>query len=122
MSWLHRWLNPHCSHCMEIERERRVCLSCETLRTMLAEANYEKKQLLARVLNPSGPALKEEIDDLTKVPISSKNLPWPVMRARLEEQDRLKKLEMDRESVLKAEKLKELETLEKEVLGEVNHA
>lgn len=89
---------------------------------MLAEANYEKKQLLARVLNPSGPALKEEIDDLTKVPISSKNLPWPVMRARLEEQDRLKKLEMDRESVLKAEKLKELETLEKEVLGEVNHA
>lgn len=122
--WLHHLLNPHCSHCMELEREKSVCYSCETLRTQLTEANYEKKQLLMRVLNQGNvvnviPSIEED-EPLKQIP--AKHLPWPAMRARLEEQDRLKALELDKEKKIRAELDKENERLEKEVLGEVNHA
>lgn len=122
--WLHHLLNPHCSHCMELEREKSVCYSCETLRTQLTEANYEKKQLLMRVLNQGNvinavPSVEED-EPLKQIP--AKHLPWPAMRARLEEQDRLKALELDKEKKIRAELDKENERLEKEVLGEVNHA
>jgi len=110
---------------MELEREKSVCYSCETLRTQLTEANYEKKQLLMRVLNspfnqPAGIVKEEEDEPLKQIP--AKHLPWPAMRARLEEQDRLKALELDKEKKIRAELDKENERLEKEVLGEVNHA
>ena len=122
--WLHHLLNPHCSHCMELEREKSVCYSCETLRTQLTEANYEKKQLLMRVLNQGNvinavPPVEED-EPLKQIP--AKHLPWPAMRARLEEQDRLKSLELDKEKKIRAELDKENERLEKEVLGEVNNA
>jgi len=109
---------------MELEREKSVCYSCETLRTQLAEANYEKKQLLMRVLNQGNvinavPPVEED-EPLKQIP--AKHLPWPAMRARLEEQDRLKSLELDKEKKIRAELDKENERLEKEVLGEVNNA
>jgi len=109
---------------MELEREKSVCYSCETLRTQLTEANYEKKQLLMRVLNQGNvvnviPSIEED-EPLKQIP--AKHLPWPAMRARLEEQDRLKALELDKEKKIRAELDKENERLEKEVLGEVNHA
>ena len=126
--WLHHLLNPHCEHCLLIEQEKRICLSCETLRTQLAEANYEKKQLLNRLLSQplateqvTKQSLGFEVESESK-PLPSKRLPWPAQRARLEEEDRLKKLQLDNEAQLKARIEKENALLEKEVLGAENHA
>jgi hypothetical protein len=123
--WLHHLLNPHCLHCVELIRESKICQSCETLRSQLAESNYEKKQLLARVLNSSHVIQAEKTVEQEEEPlrhIPPKHLPWPAMRARLEEQDRLKALELDKEKAIRADIDKRNAELEKEVLGEVNHA
>jgi len=110
---------------MELEREKSICYSCETLRTQLAESNYEKKQLLARVLSQGNVANVLAPPESTEEPLKQippKHLPWPAMRARLEEQDRLKALELDKEKAIRADLDKRNAELEKEVLGEVNHA
>ena len=126
MKWFHKFFNPHCEHCMELERERRVCLSCETLRTQLAESNYGKKQLLQRVLQPSGPVSNVVIEpvesDLRPVQLANRHLPWASQRARLEEASRLKKLELDKEESIRKDLEKKNKELEKEVLGAENHA
>lgn len=124
LKFLHRFFNPHCQHCLDIEREQRVCLSCETLRTQLAECNYEKKQLLNRILNPNVPIVQAvgPEPELHSVPLTGKNLNWPARRANLEEGSRLRRLELDKEEQIRKELDRKNSELEKEVLGEENHA
>ena len=122
--WLHHLLNPHCSHCLELRREKLVCNSCETLRSQLAEANHEKKQLLARVLSQgNNTVITNQIEQEEPFKqLNPKHLPWPAKRFQLEEADRLRAMELDKEKQVRADIDKRNAELEKEVLGAENHA
>ena len=49
-NWIHRFFNPHCPECRAEREESRVCKSCEILKQQLETVNYEKKQLMDRLL------------------------------------------------------------------------
>jgi hypothetical protein len=91
MNWLHRLLNPHCEHCIEEARESRICHSCETLTRQLEIVQYEKKQLLNKILNTPEPGLVHE-PIRPPEPITTKNVPWEVRKNQLEVLDREKAL------------------------------
>lgn len=69
-----------------VKKEETVCQSCETLRVQLEIANYEKKQLLDRILE------KPEAPPITEPPAITrpKMVPWNVRRQILEQEDREK--------------------------------
>ena len=101
MNWFKRWthafhhlFNPHCTHCeslqqrerefqMEQESSRRVCPSCETLKTQLEFQN----QLIRELTRP--PENSELAQDVSEYkPIQPKHKPWSVKQAELEFADR----------------------------------
>lgn len=86
-NFFHRLFNPHCSSCYENEKDNKICQSCETLKTQLDISNFEKKQLLERLLNPIQPEKPEPVE---YEPIPNKNVPWNVRRQMLEAEDREK--------------------------------
>ncbi len=84
----------------------------------LDQANYERKQLLNNLLAKER-VLADPVSEVIQAPVqSNKNLPWPVMRQRLEEADRLKALELNKEKQIRADLDKKNAELEREVLGE----
>ncbi len=70
----------------EIEKDKKVCESCETLRQQLEIANYEKSQLLATILHKPEPVKDTEPVAITK----PRTIPWHVRRQMLETEDREK--------------------------------
>ena len=76
-NWYREWLL--------IRKESRICDSCETLRSQLELANYEKKQLLDRLLEKP---VVESIKEPNMITLPSKNVPWNVRRQMLELEDR----------------------------------
>ncbi len=85
-NWIHRLFNPHCPDCKEEREDSMVCESCETLKQQLEIANYEKKQLMDRILEKPALESKPELREVT-VP---RAVPWPVRRQMLEAEDREK--------------------------------
>lgn len=72
-----------------IPEEPEVCKSCEVLKQQLEIANFEKKQLLTRLLD------KPEVErttapPLVAVPPNLRNVPWRVRQQMLEAEDRAK--------------------------------
>ena len=64
----------------------KVCESCETLKQQLEIANYEKKQLLNRMLEKPEPIPVEPLKEI----MPPKSLPWRARRQILEAEDREK--------------------------------
>jgi len=85
------------------------CNSCETLRNQLDVVNFEKKQLLDRLLNP---IQLEKSEPVEYEPIPNKNIPWNVRRQMLEAEDREKKRLLDK---LPKPVVQSTEKLEKEL-------
>lgn len=113
MNWFHKFFNPHCPDCIEKEN----CRSCDTLRTMLDQANLEKKQLLQTVLEFNKP-IKEETTPAVEEfkPLASRAMPWNVRKRLLETEDR-KSAELIRkkQEELKIPVLSSTQYLEKEL-------
>ena len=68
--------------------DEKVCQSCETLKQQLEIANYEKGQLLNRLLKEP-----EKIPEVTEAPpmkVMPRVVPWQVRRQMLEKEDREK--------------------------------
>lgn len=104
-NWLHHILEPHCPDCKEEKQENKVCYSCETLKSLLDTANYEKTQLLNALLaarNPT-PLAKEEVVIPQAIP--PRNLHWNARRQLLEAEDR-KKAALLREKEEESKKLR----------------
>lgn len=91
---LHHLFNPHCAHCeslllqeRELEREhdleRRVCQSCETLKSQLEFQNQLIREL-TRIEEPT----PQETVSRPHQPIRRTFTPWRVKRAELEQADR----------------------------------
>jgi hypothetical protein len=86
-NWFHRFLNPHCPHCVEEKHEEKVCPSCEILRTQVDRLLYENNRLLDRILEKPAP---EPAREPVKITLPNKNIPWSVRRQMLEAEDREK--------------------------------
>jgi hypothetical protein len=71
----------------EVVVEEKVCQSCETLRQQLEFSNYEKTQLLNKLLKePEKEPAPAEAPQITR----PKSIPWHVRRQLLEQEDRVK--------------------------------
>lgn len=124
-NFFHRLFNPHCQHCIEeairlreeIKEDRTYCASCETLTRQLEIANFEKKQLLDRLLEK--PA--EQVENKVPVQISHpKNIPWRVRQQELEAADRQRaRLMKDAPKPQPIVDVVSTAELEKEVVGDV---
>lgn len=88
MNWLHRLFNPHCEHCLDLERDEKICQSCETLKDEVAHLRNENRKLIESITAKPEP---EEVRIQAPVPISPKRaVPWAVRKQMLEQQDREK--------------------------------
>lgn len=96
IKWLHHLFNPHCIECkteLEEKLERiehnSECKSCDTLRAQLDIANYEKKELLNRLLSP---IMETRIEgpDITPESLKAKAIPWRMRQQMLEAEDRVR--------------------------------
>jgi hypothetical protein len=83
-NWLHKFLNPHCSHCKEEHEDSKVCSSCETLRQQLAITNVNIERLMNRLLEKPIVEAPHEFKEVSQ----PKNIPWNVRRQMLETEDR----------------------------------
>lgn len=71
----------------EVVVEEKVCQSCETLRQQLEFSNYEKTQLLNKLLKEPEPEPKPiEAPQITR----PRGIPWRVRQQLLEQEDRVK--------------------------------
>ena len=81
MGW-HKFWNPHCTHCIELERERKQCASCDTLRDQVNSLIRERDKLLDQLLGPKTVEPSEPME-LPK-PLVPTKLPWNLKRQQLE--------------------------------------
>lgn len=86
-NWIHRFLNPHCPHCIDEYDRRMVCDTCEVLKQQLAVANNEIHRLLDTITAKPEP---EPAREPVKMTLPNKNIPWSVRRQMLEQEDREK--------------------------------
>ncbi len=95
VKFFHELRNPHCPHCLEVERIKRedakdnkVCQSCEALKLELARSHDLVSSLVENVTRKPDVIVQE-----TKaVPITRPNstVPWSVRRQLLETEDKAK--------------------------------
>lgn len=95
-------------------RDIRHCESCETLRQQLELANYEKQQMLSKLLNKESPAPIIESQPIeVSVP---KMIPWNVRKQMLEREDREKARSLRNAAAPDSEiEKKSIEELEKDL-------
>lgn len=109
IKFFHRLFNPHCDHCVEEDREDKICPTCEVYKSQLELNNHDKKLLLATIREISNPVIEEKEFPHTE-PIQPRTTPWPVQRKILEREDRIAaKLTRDKKAELKSEKIEDLE-------------
>ena len=84
------------------------CASCETLKSQLEIANYDKRQMLDTILSFTKPPEVRLPEAREIAPIMPKAVPWAVRRQMLEQEDR------ERARIMR-QKQEEIEELEKKV-------
>lgn len=119
MKWLHRLLKPHCDECQLEQREKKICQSCETLKSELATVRFQNDQLMKSILDIVHPPIPEVTakQEPDFKPLTSS---WRVKKQMLEENDRraAEVLKAKRNEIY--ESSKSTQELEKELLGESN--
>lgn len=92
--WFHQLFNPHCSHCallLEEERERKaeskVCDTCEVLKSELAQAHNQIRELQSVLIHPTKTE-EPRINTSELKPILPSRIPWKVRQQMLEKEDR----------------------------------
>lgn len=85
-NWFHRFLNPHCPHCLDEDKENKVCSSCEILKQQLELMTLQNNKLLDRLTAKPEPEPIREPPQITP----PRNIPWSVRRQMLEAEDREK--------------------------------
>jgi hypothetical protein len=94
MGWLHRFLHPHCQHCIE----QRRCQTCDVYERELVYLRAQNESLINR-LTDTPVEINEQPIELPEVNIQTKG--WGKIRRELEEQHRITdKLKKDREREL----------------------
>lgn len=96
LDWYREWLEIRAEFkakkfelSREVKHEEVICKSCETYREQLEIANYEKKQLLDRIMEkPITEPERTTAPELTAV--RPKTIPWHVRQQMLEREDREK--------------------------------
>jgi hypothetical protein len=96
LDWYRQWLDIRSESqsrqielTREVTTEEKICQSCETLKTQLEIVNYEKKQLLERLLEkPESEPERTKASEL--VAPRPRQVPWHVRRQMLETEDREK--------------------------------
>jgi hypothetical protein len=86
------------------------------LEMLLESERRDKVRLLDALLIKEDTSIQipQEAQE-TPYPISSKNLPWSVVKQRLEESDRIKRQELDKDSQVRAAHEAAVAELEKEL-------
>jgi hypothetical protein len=102
--FLLRWYKEY----LEV-KEQKVCSSCETLRQQLEISNYEKKQLLNRILEKPEPIAEKEPPEITR----PRSIPWNLRKQIMEREDREKARAM--KEAAKPDSAITVEELEKEM-------
>lgn len=72
-----------------VKQEEIICQSCETLKSQLEIANYEKRQLLSRLLEKPEP-IEERLTAPEPQAMRPRAVPWHVKKQMLETEDREK--------------------------------
>lgn len=118
-NWLHKLLNPHCSHCREERQEEKVCSSCEILKTELEALRYNNQQLISNLMEFTKPAKAPDTQPLLDFkPIASRHVPFSITQQRLELESRKKAQDLERASeqqILTEKDKKPIDQLEKEL-------
>ena len=84
LKWFHHLFNPHCKECAE----EKVCASCETLRSLLEQSQFEKRDLLNRLLQSNEKTEEPRATPENLKPIMPRHVPWRVRQQMLEEESR----------------------------------
>ena len=116
VKFLHHIFQPHCQECHDEIQDARICSSCETLKQQLEIANYEKRELLNKLIKPE--PIQVEQPDFSQM--RPKAVPWRVRREELEAEDRkraqlLKEKEKELKSVVANHVSETVDELEKEL-------
>lgn len=86
-NWFHRFLNPHCPECKLDSQDKRVCQSCETLKTEVARLTADNERILNTLIEKKG--LENFQPEKTPVMLRPPSaIPWNVRRQMLEREDR----------------------------------
>jgi len=92
--WLHQLFNPHCPHCIALEREKadrteesKVCVTCEALKMELSLAHIQINTLQSALINPVKTE-EPKTDTSGLKPILPTRVPWKVRQQMLEREDR----------------------------------
>lgn len=101
---IHRWLEPHCADCIA-ERE---CNTCAELREQLVHERNQNRELVKALVELTKPEKEVIYQSLEPHKPLQRNVPWPIRRAQLEEEDR-------RNAQVTAQKQEETAKLEKEL-------
>lgn len=89
LDWYRQWLEIRTefrAKRAEVSQEEKICQSCETLKQQLEIANYEKQQLLNRIIEKPAPEPEKQPIEVTR----PKMIPWNVRKQMLEREDREK--------------------------------
>lgn len=114
--WFHHLLNPHCEQCKEEREENKVCPSCEILKQQLEIANYDRRQMTKDLIDAYKPAPPAPPAAINYDEIKPRNIPFPVRRQMLEEEDRRKAIALRQNAESqKAAATQSVESLEKEL-------
>jgi hypothetical protein len=99
--FIHHIFQPHCQECHDELQDARVCASCETLKHQLEIANYEKREILNKLIKEPEQSITNPTNYNEMRP---RTVPWNVRRQELEAEDR-------RRAQLLKEKEKELKVV-----------
>lgn len=115
-TFFHKLFNPHCPHCLDLERENKVCQSCETLKLEMARLRDENLRLLELLLRKPIEEPEPNTSELRPLPNLNKHISWNVKRQMLEAEDKARAKLITSNPILSTKE--STEDLEKEILGE----
>lgn len=109
LNWIHHLLEPHCPVCVMENESKRICQSCETLKSQLEIVNFDKKILLERIIELTRPVVPtiEAREPIDRDEIRPRTIPWEVRKNMLEAEDR-KKAQVIRAAAEEAKKAKDI--------------
>ena len=103
-NWFHHLFNPHCPECVA-DKE---CNTCHELREQLVHERNQNRELVKALVELTKPEKEVVYQSLEPHKPLQRNVPWPIRRAQLEEEDR-------RNAQVTAQKQEETAKLEKEL-------